>query len=130
MTSLQAMRVAAVLTWISGVGLGVSCVLCIRSLAAGRGIATVLGYPAFGQGPFERHGVPTTVSLVAGFLVICVAECIAGALLWRGQRAGTVLALSLLPFGAIYWWGFALPYPPLLALARVAFVLFAWRGRT
>jgi hypothetical protein len=123
------MRIAAVLTWISGVGLGVSCVLCLRSLAAGRGIATVLGYPAFGQGPFEHHGFPTTVSLVAVFLVICLVECIAGALLWRGQRVGGVLALGVLPFGAVYWWGFALPYPPLLALARVAFIVSAWRMR-
>ena len=106
MTVTQALRVAAILTWIGGVGLGVTCVISIRSLSAGRGIPLVLGFPAFGQGPFERHGINTTIPLVAGFLLISLIECVAGWLLWREHRFGAVLALATLPFGAIYWWGF------------------------
>jgi hypothetical protein len=37
----------------------------IRNLLAGRDIPTVMGFPAYGRGPFELHGIPTTVPLLA-----------------------------------------------------------------
>ncbi len=120
-------RAAAALLWINGVGFGVPCVHALRELWSGRGIPFVLGFPAYGQGPFERIGVSTTIPLLAGFLLVCVAECCAGWLLWGGHRAGAVLALSLLPFGAVYWWGFALPFPPLFALVRTVLIVWAWK---
>ena len=127
MSTVQAMRAAAVLTWVSGIGLGLPCLFAIRELSAGRGIPFVLGYPAYGGGPFERHGINTTVPLVAGFLLICVVECVAAWLLWNGHRVGAILSMSLLPLGAIYWWGFALPYPPIMAVVRTVLILMAWR---
>lgn len=123
----SAIRVAAVLLWLNGIGFGVPCVLSIRALHAGRGIPFILGFPAYGQGPLERHGYPTSVPLVLGFLVICVAEVVAGGLLWNGSRAGAYLSFLLLPLGAIYWWGFALPIPPVIAIARSALIVLAWR---
>lgn len=54
-------RAAAVLAWISAAGLGASCLAAIWSLAMRGKIAFIFGYPTFGQGPFERHGVPTTI---------------------------------------------------------------------
>jgi hypothetical protein len=38
-------RIAAILLWINAVGFGLPCLLAIRSLSAGRGIATLMGYP-------------------------------------------------------------------------------------
>ena len=52
-------RTAAVLLWVSGVGLGIPCLMAIRNLLGGRPIPRVLGYPAYGEGPFEQHGVST-----------------------------------------------------------------------
>jgi hypothetical protein len=43
--------------------------------------------------------------------------------LWRGRRRGAVLALGLVPVGAVFWWGFALPYPPMAALARTVLIV-------
>jgi hypothetical protein len=117
---------AAALLWIGALGGGISCVISIRSLLAGRGIARVLGYPAFGEGPFERHGIQTSAPLVSGLLAICLLELVAGALLWRGQRSGAVLAIATIPPGAVYWWGFALPYPPVLAVVRTVLIVLAW----
>ena len=65
-------------------------------------------------------------SLLAGFLLVCAAECCAGWLLWGGHRAGAILALTLLSLGALYWWGFALPLPPLFALVRTLLIVRAW----
>ncbi|HEU5099641.1 MAG TPA: hypothetical protein VFU22_11510 [Roseiflexaceae bacterium] len=37
-----------------------------------------------------------------------------------------MLALALLPAGAIIWWGFALPIPPIVALVRTSLILLSW----
>jgi hypothetical protein len=104
-----ALRVASVLLWISALGLGLSGLAAVRSLLTTGGIAYVLGFPTFGGGAFERHGLHTTVPLVAIFLVVCVLEALAGWLVWNGRLSGGVLALALLPAGAVFWWGFDLP---------------------
>jgi len=110
------LRVAAILHWFIAVGFGVFCIPAIRNLLSGRDIPIVMGFPAYGRGPFERVGIPTTVPLLAAFLLVCILEAVAGFLLWRGSMAGAVLALVLLPVGGFFWWGFALPIPPIFAL--------------
>ena len=37
-----------------------------------------------------------------------------------------MLAPATIPVEALFWYGFALPTPPLLALARVALLIAAW----
>jgi hypothetical protein len=54
-------RFAALLLWLSGAGFGLPCLQAIAHLLAGRDIPYVLGFPAYGHGPFERYGLPTTV---------------------------------------------------------------------
>src|SRR4029077_10098303 len=110
------------------VSFGLFCFPAIASLLAGRGVPIVMGFPAYGRGPFERIGVQTTVPLVAGFLVVCTLEGVAGWLLWGGHRSGAILALALLPFGAVYWWGFALPFPPMFAVVRTVLLVLGWRS--
>jgi hypothetical protein len=119
--------VAAVLLWIDAFGFGVFCLPAIRNLRSGNDIPYVMGFPAYGDGPFEEVGIPTTVPLLASFLLVCGLEGVAGWLLWRRRRSGAVLALALLPAGALFWWGFALPIPPALALARTALIVLGRR---
>jgi hypothetical protein len=88
----------------------------------------VFGFPAYGGGPFDSRGIPTTIPLLAGFLLVCTLEGLAGWWLWRGRFLGAVLALVLVPVGAVFWWGFALPFPPLFALARTVLILLSWRS--
>jgi hypothetical protein len=66
--------------------------------------------------------------LLAGFLAVCILEGVAGWLLWGDHRSGAILAISLLLPGAVYWWGFALPIPPVLALVRTVLIVAAWQG--
>jgi hypothetical protein len=54
----------------------------------------------------------------------------AGWLVWNGRLSGGILALALLPAGAVFWWGFALPYPPILAVVRALLLLASWRQLT
>jgi hypothetical protein len=122
------LRVAAILHWFIAVGFGVFCVPAIRKLLSGRDIPIVMGFPAYGRGPFERIGIPTTVPLLAAFLLVCILEAVAGVLLWRGSMAGAVLSLVLLPLGAVFWWGFALPIPPIVAFVWTVLILLSWQA--
>ena len=120
-------RIAVIFLWTTAVGFGVFCLPAIRNLLAGRELPRVMGFPAFGGGPFERHGMPTTVPLLAGFLLVCILEGVAGWYLWGGHKFGAILSLALLPVGAIFWWGFALPIPPIFAVVRTLLILLNWR---
>src|SRR4051812_40309067 len=116
--SEASLRIAAGLLALSGIGFGIPCFIGIRSVAAGRGVPLVMGYPSYGGGPFERVGLQTTVPLLVAFLAVCALEVAAAWLVWEGRRAGAILALILLVPGLAFWIGFALPIPPVLALVR------------
>jgi hypothetical protein len=119
-------QAAALLLLIEGVGLAIPDLIGIRSLLAGRGVPLVLGYPSYGGGAFERLGIATTVPLLIAFLAVCVLDVVAGVLVWQEQRSGALLALALLPLSAVFWWGFDLPYPPMIALVRTILIVLAW----
>jgi len=120
-------RTAAILCWAAGLGFGLPCLPTAVRLLQGRGLPMFMGFHAYGGGPFERAGVPTMVTCLIVFLIFCIFDCAAGWLLWGGHRTGGVLALALLPIGAIFWWGFALPLPPLAAIVRTALILVYWK---
>ncbi|MFN8467023.1 MAG: hypothetical protein U0X20_15825 [Caldilineaceae bacterium] len=123
-----ALRAAAILLWVSAIGFGVFCPPAIMSLLRGSGVPYVMGFPAYGEGPFEGVGIPTTVPLLLVFFGVCVLEGVAGWLVWCASRAGAILANALLPVGAVFWWGFALPFGPLLALMRTVLLVVGWRS--
>jgi hypothetical protein len=116
-------KAAAVLAAVPGLGFGLPCVFGIWFFATYGRVWIFVGLPTYGDGPFTSVGIPTTVPLLVGFLVVCVLEVVAAWALWRGRRLDTVLALALLPFELVFWIGFALPFGPPLGLARVALVL-------
>jgi hypothetical protein len=122
-------RAAAILAWISGVGFGLPAVFGLRHFALHHEVWTFMGFPTYGGGPFEGWGIPTSIPLLAGFIVVCVAELVVGVLLWSGRPLGVWLAIGLLPFELIYWVGFALPFGHVLGAIRTALVVAALMGR-
>jgi len=128
MTAVAGLRVAAVLLWLNGFGFGLFTLPAIRNLLKGRDVPIVMGFKAYGGGPFERHGLPTTAWLLTAFLTVCVVQCVAGFLVWQQYRSGAVLALAVLPFAALFWWGFALPFGPVFAIPEIALILINWRS--
>jgi hypothetical protein len=123
-------RIAAGLLALNALGFGISDAIGLRSLIATGKIAYIWGYPVYGGGQFERHGVPTTVPLLLGFLAVCVLELVAGWLLWNGQLPGGILALVLAPISALFFWGFDLPYAWVLVGVSTLLVLIGWRALT
>ena len=128
MTVPALIRVAAILNWIIAFGFGIFCFPAIRNLLIGRDIPFVMGFPAYGRGPFERAGIPTTVPLLAAFILVCILEVVTGILLWGGHKYGGVLAPVLLPVEVVFWWGFALPIPPIFALVWTILILMNWQA--
>jgi hypothetical protein len=122
------LRAAAILLWFTALGFGVFCLPAISNLLKGRDIPYVMGFPAYGKGPFERIGIPTTVPLLAAFLLVCILEGVAGWYLWGGHKGSAILAFVLVPAGAIFWWGFALPIPPIFALIRTILIVLSWQS--
>ena len=51
------------------------------------------------------------------------AEVVVGVLLWGGSTIAPWLAFALLPVELLFWIGFALPFGPLLGLARTVLVV-------
>jgi hypothetical protein len=128
MTVPPLLRVAAGLQGFIAVSLGVFCIPAIRNLLIGRDIPIVMGFPVYGRGPFESVGVPTTVPLLAAFLLVCVFHGVASVLLWGGRKSGAILTLALLPLGALFWWGFALPIPPIFTVNWTLLILLNWQA--
>jgi hypothetical protein len=126
----MALRAAAILLWFNGLGFGLCCLPGIRNLLTGRDIPTIFGFPAYGGGPFERAGIPTTVPLLSAFLIVCALEVVAGWLTWQGSSVGAIAAIVLAAPGAVFWYGFALPIPPLLAAVRTALIVMSWQDLT
>jgi hypothetical protein len=104
---------------IAGVGFGLPCVWAIRYTVQTGQVWQFLGFPTYGDGPFEHLGITTTVPLLAGFLAVCVAEVVLSvAIARRSPWAAATASRSLLPFEVAYWIGFALPFGFVLGALR------------
>lgn len=121
-----ALRVAAAVLWLSGFGFGVVIPYALREIAAHRPLPVVLGFRAFGGGPFE--GSAAMVPLLCAFLVVCALEGLAGALVWNGWQSGAILSVALIPVAAFFWWGFDLPFAPIGAVVWVVLIVAGWRS--
>ena len=92
------MRWAAVaVSMFLGLGFGIPCAFGIRHFAQTGQAWTFLGFPTYGDGPFERIGVTTTTALLAGFLAVCVAEVALALMLCTDAPHAAALSYALLP---------------------------------
>jgi hypothetical protein len=103
---------------VAGVGFGFFCVPAIWYLVEYERVWYAFGWPTYGEGPFERLGIPTSVPLLSAFLLVCAAEVVTAWMLWHLRPAGVWTSWMLLPFEFAFWIGFALPVGPVLGCAR------------
>jgi hypothetical protein len=118
------MRIAAgSISALLGVGFGLPCFFGIRHFARTGEVWSFMGFPTYGNGPFERIGIPTSTPLLIGFLAVCLAELAAGVMIWSDAPGAKLVSLALLPLELAFWLGFALQLGPLLGLPRTVLVL-------
>jgi hypothetical protein len=118
-------KIAASVAIFTGLGFGLPGAYGLWHFARHRAVWTFIGFPTYGGGPFEKIGLPTSVPLLAAFVLVCAAEVAVGVLLWNDAPFGLWLSLALLPFEFAFWLGFALPFGPVLGIIRTALVLIA-----
>ncbi|WP_299932467.1 hypothetical protein [uncultured Nocardioides sp.] len=116
-------KAAAVCSLVLGLGFGLPGSYGAWHYARHGQVWTFFGFPTYGDGPFDRWGIPTSTALLLGFVAVCAAEIVVGVLLWRGAMIAPWLALALLPLELVFWTGFGLPFGPLLGLARTGLVV-------
>jgi hypothetical protein len=125
-----ATRTATVLAIAPGVLFGLPCAYGIWYLVDRGEMWTFLGFPTYGNGPFDDIGLRTSVPLLVAFLAVCLAEVAVGVLLWRRRRWGVPAGLALLPVEFAFWIGFLLPFGYVFGAARaVTLLLVLWQDR-
>ncbi|MBX7112238.1 MAG: hypothetical protein K1X87_10400 [Dehalococcoidia bacterium] len=112
-----------------GVGFGLPGVAGARHFARTGDVWTFLGFPTYGDGPFEHLGIPTSTALLVAFVAVCVAEVAVGVLLVMGRPLARTLGFGLLPIELVFWVGFALPVGPPLGLLRTILLVISMRAR-
>jgi hypothetical protein len=119
-------RFAAVNSIVCPLGFGGFTIPAIVSVAQGHGILYASGNPTYGDGPFERIGVPTTVPLLLAFLAACLVQLAGGLLLiWLRSSGFAVVPVGMLLSGP-FWWGFDLPLAWLNAALALPLLAAAW----
>lgn len=122
-----ALRIAAVLFWVTGLGISLFTLPVLRYLARRGELPRVFGMPAFDPtSPLGRFPPDRIAPLLLALVSVGLLETAAGAWVWLGDLRGAILGLALLPASLILWVGFYLPFPPLIALARTLLVLASW----
>ena len=126
---MNAARSAAVLTWVYAAGFGLPAIPVSAYLLQRGRLPTLWGLFEMYGGPWSARVADETFALLLmGFLVVtCVAAWTAW-LIWKGRRRGAGVNLLLLPVEAVFWVGFALPFPWLIGIARAALIASAWRS--
>jgi len=122
-------RAAAIVTWVYALGFGLAAVPVSIFLLQNRRLPTFLGMFEMYGGPWSaRVSDNSLVALLLVFLGLTLLAAWSAWLLWQGRRIGAVLNLAVLPVEAVFWIGFALPFPWLTGVARVVFVAGAWKS--
>jgi len=119
-------KAASICAWFSGLGFGIPGLYGIWYFLRTHNIARFMGFPTYGNGPFEKIGINTTVPLLIAFLLVCAIECICGWGLWHGEKGSAILSFAIIPAELLFYIGFALPFGPPFILIRTVLLIFAW----
>jgi hypothetical protein len=119
---------AAVCSLVLGLGFGLPGIVGLLHFARTGEVWTFMGFPTYGSGPFEAIGLPTSVPLLVGFVLVCLAEVAIGMMPLLDVPVGATLSYLLLPVEFVFWIGFALPFGPPLGIARTILLVLAGLG--
>jgi hypothetical protein len=108
-------------------GFGIPAPFVASYLLRERMLPSFMGlFDMYGGGVFDRFS-PEAFAVVLGlFAALCALEAHAGWLLWNGERLGALMTLALVPIEVMFWAGFAVPIPPLFAIARLGLLAAGW----
>ena len=98
----------------------------LRFALANKRLPMVAGLFRALSGPFEKLGIDALIVSGLVFVSISALKLLAAYWLWNGRLDGAVLQLILLGVSAIFWYGFAVPYGPVLGIPQVILIMLVW----
>ena len=119
-------KATSICLWFAGLGFGIPGMYGIYYFLKNHHIATVLGFPTYGNGPFEKIGIYTSAPLLSAFVVVCILECICGWGVWNGDKGSALLSLAIIPIELFFYIGFALPFGPPFIVIRIILLYLNW----
>src|SRR2546429_8057827 len=106
--------------WLVAAGFGIPAPFVASYYLRERTLPTFMDlFPMYGGGPLDRFSPEVFAVFLGLFAALCALDAYAGWLLWNGEPVGARISLVLLPVEALFWFGFAVPIPPLIAVVRV-----------
>ncbi len=124
---MLALKVSSILMWLVAAGFGIPAPFVASHFLRERSLPSFMGlFPMYGGGLFDRFSPEVFAALLGLFTALCALEAYAGWLLWNSEQLGAVITLGLLPIEAAFWAGFAVPIPPLIAIARLGLLAVGW----
>jgi hypothetical protein len=91
-----------------------------------RSLPTIAGIIKALSGPFEALGIDALIVAGLVFVAVSALKFLSAYWLWNVRGDGAVLQLILLGVSAIFWYGFAVPYGPLLGIPQIILIAIAW----
>ena len=118
---------SSILMWLVAAGFGLPAPFVASHYLRERTLPRFMNlFPMYGGGPFERFSPEIFAVLLGLLMAVSALEAYVGWLLWNREPVGALMTLALLPFEVAFWAGFALPIPPLIAVARLALLVIGW----
>ena len=126
---MKAAHAAAVLTWVYAACFGIPAIPVSSHLLTNGYLPTFFGLFTVYGGPWSsRLQAGTFVALLVAFLLVIVVAAWSAWWVWQGSKVGMLINLAILPVEAVFWLGFALPFPWLIGIARAGLLAMAWRS--
>ena len=127
---MRAARVHATVTWAYAAGFGIP-VGPIARYVERTGTLPWFGdlFPMYGGPWWDSVDQRAFLVLLGAFAGTLAAASAAAELVRREHPAGVPVALALMPVEAVFWYGFALPIPWAIGVARVALLVATRRAR-
>ncbi len=82
------------------------------------------------SGPFEALGLNALIVAGIVYVAISLLKLLAAYWTWNLRLDGPILELILLAISAIFWYGFALPFGPLVGLPQILLIVLTWKSFT
>ena len=115
-----------VLILIDGLGWGIGVLPTLKYMLDHRALPTFAGIRLL-SGPFEALGIDAMIAAGLSFVMIGGLKLLAAHWVWNLRMDGAILELILLGISIPFWYGFALPFGPIIGLAEVVLLALTWK---
>ena len=121
---LPAITAASILFYVTAVGWPIATTPVIMYMVRERAYLRPYGTFEGFAGPWKALGMDTMI----GTLLLFTVFNLPGYWLWKSHQKGGILGIIFLAVSSVFWWGFALPIPPLVGLLHIGLLAGGWKS--